>query len=89
MDFLNEYMVGIVVVVCLCVGYILKHWVKDVDNKWIPTIVAVLGIVLAAWNNGWAITINTVAIGMVSGLASTGMYEMVTQWLENPMGSKE
>lgn len=89
MDILNEYMVGIIVVICLCVGYVMKHWIKDVGNKWIPTIVAILGVVLSAWNNSWVFTIDVVAIGLVSGLASTGMYEMVTHWLENPLDSKE
>lgn len=83
MDIMNEYMIPIIVVVCLCVGYILKNWIKDVDNKWIPTIVAILGVVLSAWNKGWAIDLPVVAEGLVSGLASTGMYEMVTQWLKH------
>ena len=32
-----------VVVACLVLGYILKQWIKDLDNKYIPTILAVVG----------------------------------------------
>ena len=36
MDFtvLNGYLVTTIIGVCLCIGYILKKWVKDVDNKY-------------------------------------------------------
>lgn len=81
MGLLNEYVVPIVVVICLCVGYIVKKWIKDVDNKFIPTIVTVLGIIIALWNNYWVVTPEVIAIGLVSGLASTGMYELVTQFI--------
>lgn len=43
MEFLNEFMLPVVVGICLCTGFIVKKWVRDVDNKYIPTIVAVLG----------------------------------------------
>ena len=44
MDFtvLNGYLVTTIIGVCLCIGYILKKWVKDVDNKYIPTILAAI-----------------------------------------------
>ncbi|WP_242976824.1 phage holin family protein [Lacrimispora celerecrescens] len=32
--------------ISLCFGYVLKNWIKDVDNKYIPTICACLGIIL-------------------------------------------
>lgn len=82
MEFLNEYMLPVVLGICLIVGYVVKKWVNDVDNKYIPTICAVLGIVLAAWINGWFITPQIVLSGMVSGLASTGFHQALTQYLE-------
>ena len=42
--FLTEYTMPVVVGLCLCVGYIIKHWLKDADNKIIPTVVTVVGI---------------------------------------------
>ncbi len=82
MDFLNEFMMPIVLGTCLCVGYIVKKWVDDVDNKYIPTIVAVLGIVLSAWISGWNITPEVVLSGLISGLASTGLHQVFKNFIE-------
>lgn len=82
MDFLNEFMMPIVLGTCLCVGYIVKKWVDDVDNKYIPTIVAVLGIILSAWISGWNITPEVVLSGLISGLASTGLHQVFKNFIE-------
>lgn len=82
MEFLNEYMLPVVVGICLCVGFIVKKWIKDVDNKYIPTIVAVLGVLIAAWISYWTITPQVVLSGLISGLASTGMHQLFKQYIE-------
>ena len=82
MEFLNDFMMPVVLGICLCVGFVVKKWIKDVDNKFIPTIVAVLGIVLSMWINSWHITPEVVLSGLISGLASTGMYELFAQFIE-------
>lgn len=82
MDFLNEFMLPIVLGICLCVGYVIKKWIKDVDNKYIPTVVAVLGVFLSVWISGWTITPQVVLSGLVSGLASTGMHQLFVQFIE-------
>ena len=50
---LTTYAVPVIIAICWCIGFIVKKWVKDVDNKYIPTIVALLGILLNVWMNGW------------------------------------
>lgn len=75
-------MLPIVLGICLCTGYIVKKWLKDVDNKYIPTIVAVLGVVLASWISNWTITPQVLLSGLVSGLASTGMHQLFIQYIE-------
>lgn len=82
MDFLQNYMMPVVVGICLCVGFVLKKWVKDVDNKYIPTICALLGVVIAAWIQGWMLTPEVVLYGLISGLASTGLHQAFKQYLE-------
>lgn len=82
MEFLNEYMLPMVLGICLCIGYVIKKWIKDVDNKYIPTICAILGIVISSWMNGFSFTPQVVLGGMVSGLASTGMHQLFTQYLD-------
>lgn len=81
MDFLNEFMIPVIMGICLCVGYIVKKWVKDVDNKYIPTLCAVLGILVAFWINWGNITPEVVLMGLASGLASTGLHQAFTQML--------
>ena len=81
LTFLQEFMVPVIVGICICVGYVVKKWVADVNNKFIPTICAALGILLAAWiNNG--ITPNILLQGMFSGLAATGLHQMFKQLIE-------
>lgn len=82
MEFLNEYMLPVVLGICLCAGYVIKKWIKDVDNKYIPTIVTVLGIILSAWISGWVITPDVILSGMISGLASTGMHQLFKQFID-------
>ena len=72
-----------IVAACLVLGFIIKKWVKDVDNKWIPTIVAVVGLALAVLTNLEGITISLAVGGALSGLASTGMHQMFKQWIDN------
>ena len=82
MEFLNEFMLPVVLGICLCVGYIIKKWIKDVDNKYIPTIVAILGVGLSIWISGWQITPEVILSGMISGLGSTGMHQVFKQFVE-------
>lgn len=82
MEFLNEYMVLVVIGICLCVGYVLKHVVPtDKVNRWIPLIMAVLGVIVNMWVNAFAFTPNILLSGMASGLASTGMHQLFKQFI--------
>lgn len=79
MEFLNEYMIPVIMGICLVVGYVVKHWVKDVDNKIIPTLCAVLGVAIAIWMNWPTVTPEVLLSGMASGLASTGLHQAFRQ----------
>ncbi len=71
-----QYLDVLIVGICLCVGFIVKKWIKDVDNKYIPTIVAVLGLTLKIiFNFNTGINAELIFSGLFSGLASTGLYE--------------
>ncbi len=83
MEFLNNYIVLVVVAICLCVGYVLKNVVAtDKVNRYIPLIMAVLGTALNLWVSGFAFTPEILLGGMLSGLASTGMYEVFHQFIK-------
>ena len=81
LKFIEELYIPIVMIICLSVGYILKHWIRDVDNRIIPTILAVLGAVCSCINSG-DITLQTIASGAVTGLASTGVHQLFKQFIE-------
>lgn len=78
MKLIQEMYIPVVLIACLLVGYIVKKWIKDVDNKWIPTIVFILGGALACVANK-GIDLDTLVSGCASGLASTGLHQMFSQ----------
>lgn len=81
-SFLNEYMVPVIIGICLCVGFIVKKWVADVDNKCIPTICALLGVAVAVWISWPVVKPGVILSGLASGLASTGLHQAVTRLIE-------
>ena len=75
-EFLKEYLVLVVLGICLCAGYILKHLVpSDKINRFIPLIMGVLGVVLNLWLSGWVLTPQVLLGGLASGLAATGVHQ--------------
>ena len=78
LEFLNDYLVLVVVGICLCVGYIIKHF-TNADNRFIPLIMGVLGVVLNVWLNNFAFTPEILLGGLFSGLASTGLHQVFSQ----------
>ena len=78
-DFVN-YTNAIIVLACLLIGFIVKKWVEDVDNKYIPTIVFVVGVGLCFIMNG--VSVENFVIGGISGLASTGLHQAFKAFIE-------
>ena len=83
LTFLFEYVDLVILGICLCVGYVLKHAkvFEKIGNDYIPAIVLMLGTLISIithWGN-----VNTTVIlgGMISGLASTGLHEMLRNLL--------
>ena len=85
LSFLNDYLILIVVGVCLCVGYIIKASVSFIPNKFIPLIMGVLGVILNVWLNSFAFTPEILLGGLFTGLASTGLHQLFIQLI----GGKE
>lgn len=86
MDFtqLTQYFVLVVMVACLVVGYILKTSFDGVPNKYIPTILAVVGAILNAIVSG--VSVNSIVYGALMGLASTGLHQAFTRFVEGEKG---
>lgn len=85
--FLSQAVVPVVLGICLIVGYIIKQYIKKVPNDYIPVLVTILGVLLNIWVAGFAITPEIILAGMFSGLASTGLYELLRN-LINKSGDK-
>lgn len=77
---IQQYFIPIVMMACLVLGYVLKTWLPT-DNKWIPTILTIVGAVLGciAMHD---ITLAAIVEGAVSGLASTGLHQAFKQIIE-------
>lgn len=88
-DFLADYMIPVIVGICLLFGFVVKKWIKDIDNKWIPTLCCLLGIVLAIINDWGAISLTTILAGGVSGLASTGLHQVFAQLIGSKTKTEE
>lgn len=85
LTFITELYIPLVIAGCLILGYIAKKWIRDVDNKYIPTIVCIAGGILACLVNR-EITVSTIIAGCISGLASTGLHQIFKQLMEDSHG---
>lgn len=83
MDFTGVVSVVGITVICYLVGMIAKA--TALDNKWIPVVVGIAGAILGVVGMhviaDFPATdiINALAVGIVSGLASTGADQIVKQ----------
>jgi len=85
-NFIEELMIPIIVAACLCIGTVLKYWIPA-DNKWIPTILLIVGAVSGAILFG--ADYEGIVKGMVSGLAAVGLNQVFKQHLKLPMDADE
>ncbi|MCM1026533.1 MAG: phage holin family protein [Roseburia sp.] len=68
---------------CLAVGYVLKIAFEKFPNRYIPLAALSCGTLLSIilhWKSG--INAEILLGGMISGLASTGLYEMLRNLLK-------
>ena len=86
---ITEYISPIIVIACLVVGYVIKNAIpNETVNRYIPLIVFVLGMALNAWAC-MGVTLEILVTGAVSGLASTGLYELFAQFIEKGFTNKK
>ena len=83
MEFMKQYMVLVVIGICLCVGYMVKNFIPTKKvNQYIPLIVCVLGVFVNVWANGWTISPSILLGGLASGWASTGLHSAFKNFLD-------
>ena len=77
-EFLNDYVILLILGICLCVGYVIKTSIPKLDNKYIPLIMAILGVILNVWIN-MSFSPEILLGGLFSGLSSTGLHQAFKQ----------
>lgn len=75
LNFLYDYINVITLGICLCIGYVIKTSLDFINNKYIPLIMLSAGTVINVLVNIPDINATIFLGGMISGLASTGLYE--------------
>ena len=79
--------VAAITVICYLIGQIVKA--TTLNNKWVPIICGICGGVLGVlgmyWMPDFPATdyLTSVAVGIVSGLAATGVNQIYKQLTEN------
>ena len=76
---IENYLIPIITVGCLCIGFVLKKWMPA-DDKWIPTVLLILGAISGAILFGF--DYEGIVKGMLSGLASVGLHQAFHQFLK-------
>lgn len=80
---ITDYIVMITAITVCAICFIIKKFIGD-NDKYIPLIAGVLGILFNWWVMG-NMTPLTFTQGLVSGLGATGLWEVV----KIPMKAKE
>lgn len=88
LTYLNNYINLVVLGICLCLGYVIKKSLTFVNNRYIPLIMLVTGTIINIFMNYPNVDPMIILGGMISGLASTGMYEAMKSLIEKD-GNKE
>jgi hypothetical protein len=83
LSFLLQLINPIILGICLLVGYSLKTAFDKFPNKYIPLVSMCLGTIIAIIiHMSSGINAEIVLGGMISGLAATGMYELLRNLLD-------
>ena len=84
---ISNYLVVAVILVCCCIGYVIKTSLNFIPNKYIPLIMACIGVVLNYFIAGY-FNVNILLGGMLSGLSSVGLHQAFKNLIENKEGDK-
>jgi len=83
LSLLTQYVSPLILIACSGICYSLHSLNNKILNSFLPIISGAIGIVAAVWYFN-VFDFPTVVTGMISGLASTGMYEAFKNMLNLP-----
>ena len=79
-ELIQDFMCPIAMFGAWAVCFIIRQITEKAD-RFIPLIAAVVGLVLVLWINAFAFSAEVVVVGLISGLAATGLYEAIKNLL--------
>lgn len=83
LNLISHYAVFPIALLCFLVGYAIKHYISKIPNKFIPIILACLGLVLNLAFNHFAFSFEVIITGIASGLVATGSFEAIRNLASN------
>ena len=73
---LTNFIIVLPCAAALVIGFLIKHAIPAIPNRFIPLLCAVIGLGVNIWVN-LSFSPEILVTGLVSGVAATGMFEMV------------
>lgn len=91
---LATYVQPTTLVICLCVGYVIKNTkaFENFANNYIPLTEFLLGILLTSVGSllgNVPISLEVIATGAFTGIASVGLHQLFTRTIQGLSGSNE
>ncbi len=81
MELFQQFIMPTATVICAVAFFVLKTAInRESFDRFIPLCSAILGLVIVAWASQ-GFTPEIVAQGLVSGLAATGCYELIKNFI--------
>ena len=79
----SKYFVLVVFVACGILGYVIKHttFLKKIPNDDIPVILAIVGFIMNLFVSGFSLEAGV--WGSLMGLASTGMHQAISRFIDS------
>ena len=87
LDFIFNFTEPVIIGICLCVGYVIKSSLDFLPNKYIPLIMAILGLVINILISK-GISGDIALVGLFSGLSSTGLHQAFKNLLQKECESE-
>lgn len=84
MEQVSQYVNGMISIICLSIGFVIKNSLPNIPNRLIPLISGVLGVFFNIWLNKWNVSPEIIVCGLISGLSSCGTFDL----MKNTIGLK-
>ena len=84
---LSNFIIVLPCAAALIIGFLVKHAIPAIPNRFIPLICAAIGLGVNIWVN-MSFSPEILVTGLVSGVAATGMFEMVRNLICKNGGTK-